>query len=188
MPRKYDLGQRAATMAATREKILSATMALHAEQGVVATSYKDIARRADVGLGTVYHHFPALDDLVLACGGRLMEVTRPPRPEVLAGLRSRRARFERLVEEVFCWYERYPAWRRALCDADKLAVLVRAVQRRETMLRDLVHAALGEDADAQTVVTVRALIDFEVYATLRDGGRSTKEAARTVARVLSSGI
>jgi hypothetical protein len=53
MPRKCHLGQRAATMVATREKILQATIALHKEQGVVATSDKDIARRADVGLDTV---------------------------------------------------------------------------------------------------------------------------------------
>ncbi len=163
-------------------------MALHAEQGIVATSYKDIARRAGVGLGTVYHHFPALDDLVLACGGRLLEITRPPRPEVFVGLRSRRARLERLVDEVFAWYERYPAWRRAICDADKLEVLARSVQRREAMLRELVEAATGESPDAHTVVTVRSLVDFEVYATLRQAGCSTGEAARTVAKVLSSGL
>lgn len=188
MPRRYDLGQRAATTAATREKILAATIALHAEKGIVATSYKDIARRADVGLGTVYHHFPALDDLVMACGGRLLEITRPPRPEVFAGLGSRRARLERLVDEVFAWYERYPAWRRALCDADKLDVLARGVQRREAILRDLVHAAVGEDPDDQCTISVRALIDFEVYRTLRDAGRATGEAARTVAKVLCSGL
>jgi AcrR family transcriptional regulator len=188
MPRKYDLGQRAATMAATRERILQATIALHAEQGILSTSYKDIARRADVGLGTVYHHFPALDDLVMACGQRLLDVTRPPRPEVFAGLASRRARLERLVEEVFAWYERYPAWRRALCDADKLEVLLRGVQRREAVLRELVQAALGADADDQAAITVRALIDFEVYRTLHDAGVATRDAAQDVAKVLCSGL
>src|SRR5712692_10288397 len=116
-PRKYELDQRAATMEATRRRIVEATIALHREKGIVATSYRDIARRADVGLGTVYHHFPAIDDLVMACGGRLLELTQPPGPDVFAGLRARRRRVERLTSELFGWYGRYPAWRRAICDA-----------------------------------------------------------------------
>lgn len=188
MPRKYDLGQRAATMAATREKILQATIALHKEQGIVATSYKDIAQQADVGLGTVYHHFPTLDDLVVACGARVMEMSAPPSPEVYSRLSSRRARIERLVAEVFAWYGRYPQWRRAICDADKMEVLARGVRRRQALLHELVKAAVGDSADDQTILAARALIDFEVYATLREAGRSTTEAASTVAKVLSSGL
>lgn len=167
---------------------------LHQEQGIVATTYRDIARRADVGLGTVYHHFPAIDDLVMACGGRLAEVTRPPTPGVFTGLRSRRARLERLAAEVFAWYERYPQWRRAICDADKLEVLTRlevlarGVQRREGTLRELVEAALGADADPDTVATVRAVLDFEVYRSLVDADRTTAEAAASIAKVLLSGI
>lgn len=188
MPRKYELGQRAASMAATREKILEATISLHMEQGIVATSYKDIARRADVGLGTVYHHFPALDDLVLACGGRVLELSSPPSPEAFSGIRSRKARLERLVVAVFAWYERYPQWRRALCDADKLDVLARGVERREALLLGLVQAALGDGADHDAAIRLRALIDFEVYRCLRDAGSSAEETARAVAKVLSSGL
>lgn len=188
MPRKYELGQRAATMAATRERILAATVALHAEQGILATSYKDIARRADVGLGTVYHHFPTMEALVTACGGRLLEISGPPGPEIFSGIRSRRARLARLVGEVFAWYERYPQWRRALCDAERLEVLARGVLRREAILMDLVRSSLDADADPETLATVRALVDFEVWRNLRDAGRSTSEAARAVAKVLTSGL
>lgn len=188
MSRTYNLGRRAAAMAATRERILAATMALHAEQGIVATSYKDIARRADVGLGTVYHHFPALDDLVIACGGRLLEITRPPGPEIFAGLRSRQARLERLVTEIFAWYERYPAWRRAICDAGKLETLARGVQRRNRILRLLTEAALGDDAPAQAVTATLAVVNYEVYRTLADSGYSRIEAAGLISQVLCSGI
>lgn len=188
MPRKYELGQRAATTAATRERILAATVALHAERGILATSYKDIARRADVGLGTVYHHFPTLDDLVVACGSRVIESSRPPGTEVFAGLRSKKARLERLVGEVFAWYERHPHWRRALCDADRLDVLGRAVERREGHLVELVGAAVGPEPDPGTVAAIRALIDYEVWHSLRRAGRSTEEAAGVVAGVLASGV
>lgn len=187
-PRKYDLGQRAATAAATRRRIVEATVALHREQGIVATTHRDIAARADVGLGTVYRNFPTIDDLVSACGSHLMEQTRPPGPEVFDGLRGRRVRLRRLVAEIFEWYERYPQWRRAICDSDRLDVLARVVRRRDGMLRDLVQAALGADAGADTVDAVRAILDFEVYRSLVDGGRTTAEAASLVADMLLSGI
>ena len=187
-PRQYSLGRRAETARQTRARIVDATVALHSEQGIVATSYADIARRADVAIGTVYHHFPELDDLVMACGAQLMELTRPPAPAVFAGLRSRQARIGTLVQEVFGWYERSPGWRRAVCDADKLEVLARGVQQLEAVLRELIAAGLGAQADAAQVATARALLDYEVYRNLADAGLPAPEAATTVANVLLSGL
>jgi AcrR family transcriptional regulator len=188
MPRKYDLGRRAAAADDTRRRIVDATVALHAEQGVVATSYKDVARRADVGIGTVYNHFPTLDDLITACGSQMRETTRPPDPEVIAAPRTRRARVELLVANVFGWYERYPSWRRGPADADRLESLARAVRAREDHLRTLVRAALDPDADELTVATLRALIDYEVFRTLTDAGLTAAQAADRVVAVLRSGI
>ncbi len=48
-----------------REKILAAAAAAFAESGV-ETQVEDIARRAGVGVGTVYRHFPTKDALVAA--------------------------------------------------------------------------------------------------------------------------
>lgn len=48
-----------------RECLLSAAAAAFAEQGVDA-SLEDIARRAGVGIGTLYRHFPTRDALVEA--------------------------------------------------------------------------------------------------------------------------
>lgn len=187
-PRQYSLGRRAEAAQQTRARIVDATVALHSEQGIVATSYADIARRAEVAIGTVYHHFPGLDDLVTACGARLMELTRPPTPAVFAGLRSRRARMGTLVQETFGWYERSPGWRRAVCDADKLDVLARGVQHLEAVLRELIAAGLGTPPDAAQVTTARALLDYEVYRNLADAGLSATDAATTVTNVLLSGL
>jgi AcrR family transcriptional regulator len=187
-PRQYSLGCRAEAAQQTRERIVDATVALHSEQGIVATTYTDIARRADVAIGTVYHHFPALDDLVMACGARLMELTQPPTPAVFAGQRSRRARIGTHVQEIFGWYERSPGWRRAICDSSKLEGLSRGVQRREAVLRELIAAGLGAQPDAAQVTTARALLDYEVYRHLADAGLSATEAAATVTNVLLSGL
>jgi AcrR family transcriptional regulator len=59
-----------------REKVLSAARQVMARKGL-DTQMEEIARRAGVGVGTVYRHFPTKEDLV----------------EALAG-----ARFERLAE------------------------------------------------------------------------------------------
>jgi AcrR family transcriptional regulator len=52
-PRKYDMSNRAASVARTRQRIVDATRELHGEQGIAATSWDDIAARAGVGVGTV---------------------------------------------------------------------------------------------------------------------------------------
>jgi len=48
-----------------REKVLEAARAVFADQGVDA-QMDDVARRADVGVGTVYRHFPTKDALFVA--------------------------------------------------------------------------------------------------------------------------
>src|SRR3954462_9610243 len=109
-PRKYDMSKRAAATEATRRRIVDATRELHAAQGIAVTSWDDIARQAGVGVGTVYRHFPSLNELIPACGHVAMEIAALPGketvPALFDGLRGRRARLERLVAEAFAIYER----------------------------------------------------------------------------------
>jgi AcrR family transcriptional regulator len=62
----------------TRRRIVDTTVALHGEQGVLGTSWEDIAKKADVALATVYRHFPSLDELVPACGQQVVGIMKPP--------------------------------------------------------------------------------------------------------------
>lgn len=48
-----------------REKIVEAAMAVFSESGL-DTQMDDLARRAGLGVGTLYRHFPTKDDLVRA--------------------------------------------------------------------------------------------------------------------------
>jgi AcrR family transcriptional regulator len=56
-----------------REKVLAAARAVFAESGVDA-QMDDVARRADVGVGTVYRHFPTKDALITALTDELFDV------------------------------------------------------------------------------------------------------------------
>src|SRR5918999_3314314 len=79
-PRKYDMTRRASAVAQTRRRIIDATRELHTRQGIAATSWDDIAARAGVGVGTVYRHFPSLDELIPACGEIAMRAVALPDP------------------------------------------------------------------------------------------------------------
>src|SRR5688572_24453171 len=109
-PRNYDMSTRAAAVARTRQRIVEATRELHGEQGIAATSWDDIAARAGVGVGTVYRHFPSLDELIPACGKITMQLVAPPDPATVPTLFARARepgeRIERLVREAFALYER----------------------------------------------------------------------------------
>jgi AcrR family transcriptional regulator len=56
-----------------REKVLAAARAVFSEEGVDA-QMDDVARRADVGVGTVYRHFPTKDALLQALTEELFDV------------------------------------------------------------------------------------------------------------------
>jgi AcrR family transcriptional regulator len=51
---------------ATRRKVLAAAEALFARRGYEPTTMADVAERAGVGVGTLYHHFPDKRALLLA--------------------------------------------------------------------------------------------------------------------------
>ena len=51
---------------ATRRRVLEAAEALFARRGYEATGMADVAERAHIGVGTLYHHFPDKRALLLA--------------------------------------------------------------------------------------------------------------------------
>jgi AcrR family transcriptional regulator len=66
-----------------RQKVLAAARAVFADEGVDA-QMDDVARRADVGVGTVYRHFPTKDALLKALTDELFDVIAAHAHEMLA--------------------------------------------------------------------------------------------------------
>jgi AcrR family transcriptional regulator len=180
------MGRRAAASADTRWRIVDAAIALHAEQGVLGTSWPDIAKRADVALGTVYRHFPGLDQLVPACTSENALRTRPPGSNILVGLTRPEDRIGQFVKELFAFYGRSAPWTpKAGVDRHRLPVLDTILSRREAGLRALVEETLGPLRRRRRALEVAlAMTDFGVWRSLTRSGLSTEAAARLVTDVL----
>src|SRR5438128_11217741 len=190
-PRKYDMSKRSAAAEETRRRIVDATRELHNEQGIDATSWDDIARRAGVGVGTVYRHFPTLDELVPACGQVALGVIAMPEPNatpaLFQGADDASERMRRLVAEVFAMYERGAAdLQTALRDVDVHPMVRQAASDLDAALAALVAAALEPlDADDADRRVARAMIDLGTWRALRDQGLGADEAVAAVAEMLA---
>lgn len=182
MPRRYQMTDRATTVQQTRQRIVQAARALHAEQGILGTNYEEIAQRAGTAPATVYRHFPSLDDLLPACA-RSIKVLQPLTPEQAAeqfrGLSQPAQRVEVLVRGTCECYARDHGWLQAAHqEADLLPTLREMVQAQRESLRLLVRTALaGAGVTERTVQVVAALTDFPVWKSLREAGLTPTETA-----------
>jgi AcrR family transcriptional regulator len=195
-PRKrtYNLGKRAAAVEATRRRIVDATRELHGEQGVAATSWDDIAARAGVGVGTVYRHFPSLEELVPACGEVTLTIVDLPdpaaAPALFDGVDGTHERLQRLAELAFGIYERgAPELQVVRREPHVHPAIAEFGQQFQASLEALVDAALDplgvRDGDRRLV---RALIDLSSWQALRDQGIAGDEAVHAVADLLAARI
>jgi AcrR family transcriptional regulator len=189
-PRKYTMhNKRKAAVEETRQRILEATLALHSEKGIFGTSWQDIARRADVSVGTVYKHFPSLDELVPACGELMYAITRPPSledaPRIFAEARSLEDRLGRLVSELFDFYERGAGY----IETDFQERRLPAVREWEAYMRATIaglarEALLPAEPDEGTVQAASALLDFSTFKSFLDRGIGKERAARIISEVI----
>ncbi len=187
MPRTYRMDRRAVSVEATRLRVLEAAVDLHREKGPAATTWLDIARRADVAVGTVYRYFPGYDELIPACTTHGARLTRPPTAEVVSAGRSPEQRLARFVHELFAYYERAASWlEHGRCDRTKLLVLDAIYRRREAAMEDLARQALGSwGRNPRAVAATIALTDLSVWRSLNSRQMTTPMAAGLVTEILT---
>ena len=111
-PRAYDRSRRDEAMAETRQRIVDATIALHAEQGSRRTTYAMIAERANVAIPTVYNYFPTLTDLFGACITDTTSRAPVVGPKTLAGASDPEHRLAALIPALFARYRFLTPWLR----------------------------------------------------------------------------
>jgi len=187
MPRRYQMATRERAVQDTRQRIIDAAISLHAQRGVIATNWEEIAERASVSTATVYRHFPSLGELVPACARTAFDAgARLPSPAqaaaAFAGLTRPAPRIERLIRESCRCYELGAGWLAAARrDAKSVPALDRAVRLQERVLGVLIQAALGDAfVDAQTMSVIKALIDFPFWKALTDAGVAAEKVPRVI--------
>ena len=189
-PRKYSKdNKRKAAVEETRWRILEATLALHSEKGIFGTSWQDIARRADVSVGTVYKHFPSLNELVPACGELMYAITRPPSledaPRIFAGARSLEERLGRLVDELYDFYERGAPYIETDFQERKMPMVQDWEAHMRATIAGLTREALHPArSDEDTVQAVSALLDFSTFKSFLERNIQKEQAAKTIEEVL----
>lgn len=186
--------ERARAQAETRERIIEATLALHDEQGVAATSFLDVAKRAGLGAATVYRHFPTAGSLVAACGAHVWKDMDPPVPEhargVFRDVAGREDRLERLVEAVDRFYLR-GAHRLTAAHADRhvIAELDQFLSAVEAGVGALVDEAVRDDPlPAPVRPLLLALTSFPVWTALRRLAGDDPERRRLFAGLLACAV
>ena len=188
--------KRRAEVEETRRRILDATMGLHASQGILATSWEDIAKRANVAVGTVYRHFASLDELVPACGAVSMERLAPPsvarRRELFEDVDDPPERIRRLVAECYAMYERAAdvivAVRRER-DCTALPMVAAAFEEIEAAIDALVKDAVSPlQAGRRERRIARAICDHDFWAALRRQGLEPGEACEAACALLETGL
>jgi AcrR family transcriptional regulator len=188
-PRKYTMDKRKAAVEETRQRIVEAALALHSEKGIFGTSWQDIAHRADVSVGTVYKHFPSLDELVPACGQLAYAILRPPSledaPQIFADATSLEERLGRLIEELFDFYERGAPYMETDFQERRLPAVVQWEAYMRATIAGLVREALVFAVpDEHMVQSVSALLDFSTFKSFVDREIQKEQAAKTISEVL----
>jgi AcrR family transcriptional regulator len=122
-----------------RERIVAAAAALFAEGGQT-TQMDDVARRAGVGVGTVYRHFPTKD----ALAGELL-----------------RTKFQRHTETARRWAERDGGWEgfEGFLREVFAEMAADATLQRMMWVTDERALQYAEDARLELAAVVQALID-----------------------------
>lgn len=180
--RTYTLGRRAETAAETRQLLVEATAALHAERGISATSLRDIAERAGVSVGTAYHHFPTYLDAVRACGAHTMATSPLPPASIFDGVEEVDERVLLLVRELCAWYERNPWLERVRGDRWLYPPVDEGLSFVEQGIEQL--ARLAARCNVDEARTIAALADAGVYSSLRRAGVPAARIPRRIAEAM----
>ena len=184
-PRRYRLDRRAEAAEQTRRRIVEATWQLHNEQGIHATSMPQIAARAGVSVGTVYHHFPSYEDACSACARHTADTQPLPTVRIFAGLQGLDERVRRLAQEVFGFYRRLPAYERVRSERWGMPPIAAYAEREENNRLALTSEALRPFGIGPRLTrTCSALLDVAIYGALTRAGMSAGEAAEAVAEFI----
>ena len=187
--RRYRMERRAEAAKETRQRIVQACFDLHGEQGIAATTMTQIAQRAGVSVGTVYHHFPRYEDAVAACGAYTHARIPPPSSDIFDGIEDLDGRVAVLVGALFDYFDRLEIFQQVRAERHRFDPVEDFAAREAELRLRLTQEALSPFGITRRQQRVcAALIDVAVHDQLRAAGFSTGKAAQEVARLICAGL
>lgn len=193
--RKYELKERAVKQAATRQRIVDATLSLHREVGPARTTISEVARRAGVGRVTVYNHFPDDESLLGACSEQFVEQNPPPDPAAWKAVKDPDERLKSALGELYDYYRANEAMlgnvgRDAAIVPALAAVLERsgAADHEEAMADALMAGRkLRGKRERRARAAIALALAFPTWQRLTaGGGLKDGEAAKLMARAVDA--
>ncbi|HYC62939.1 MAG TPA: helix-turn-helix domain-containing protein [Thermoanaerobaculia bacterium] len=180
--RTYTKVRRAAAEEATRERIVSALMALHEEIGPARTTVSAVAERAGVERLTVYRHFPDEPSMLRACSAHWNSLHPPP--AICSPTDDPLADFRRTLLRLYVWYRENAAMLIQInTDARKMPVVAELIAPFADHL-DAMAAELDRrwpKRNARRAQTIRHALDFSTWHSLgRIAGDDRRAAALAV--------
>ena len=180
-PRTYTKVHRAAAEEATRERIVSAIMALHEEVGPARTTVSAIADRAGVERLTVYRHFPDEPSMLRACSAHWSALN--PLPPMPAQGTDPLAAFRRTILSLYEWYRANEAMLvQVTTDARKIPLIAELIA---PIGAELDRTATELDAhwprrSTRRATTIRHALEFSTWRSLAQLTGSDRRAAAVV--------
>jgi len=187
--RKYELKKRAERQAATRRRIVDATVDLHTSAGPARTTISAIASRAGVERHTVYAHFPDERSLFDACTAHWAALHPYPDPASWRAMPDPDSRLRAALEELFDWYasveQDVAVFER---DAEVHAQTAAAVAKRRERTRALRDDLLRGRPRRKTVAAAVAhALEFDTWRSLvREHGLTQKQAVDAMMSFVAS--
>lgn len=181
-PRAYNNETRQQQQEALKQRVAEVAARLHAERGVLATSYAEIAQAAGISLPTMYKHFPDLGQLVRACSGHVAGKAPPfPADDVLAApdLSAAARLLVDAMDRRHAHFEPWMTWR----EANRIPVIAEAAAARRRDTVQLCEALLNRHRDAavyhrELAVVWESLLDFELWHRLVYAHQLPRERVR----------
>lgn len=186
--RNYTKVRRAAAEEETRERIVSAMVALHEEVGPARTTVSAIAERAGVERLTVYRHFPDEPSMLRACSAH-WNASHPPPPISLEG-QDPLSSCRRMLLRLYAWYRANAAMLAQIAtDAPKIPFLTEVMAPFETYLDEMTAQLDGAWPRRSTrrSATIRHALEFSTWRSLDRITGSDRRAAALAAGWVAAG-
>ena len=180
--RSYTKVRRAEAEEATRERIVSAMVALHGEVGPARTTVSAIAARAGVERLTVYRHFPDEPSMLHACSAH-WNALHPP-PAVCVAGRDPAGDCRRTFLRLYAWYRENAAMLTQITtDARTMPLVATLIAPFDTHLDRMAAELDGRWPRRSTrrAATIRHALEFSTWGSLdRLTGSDRRSAALAV--------